>query len=82
MQAQEIAAQLADDVKKVYQYQYGRWLYRHMNKWQTTTAPRLMIWQAMMTRKRACVVPSTALDDEIQRCLEARFEQRYTAIPA
>ena len=82
MQAEEIAAQLADDVKKIYQYQYGRWFYRHMNKWQTATAPRLIIWQAMVARKRAGVVPSTALADEIQRCLELRFEKRYTPISA
>ena len=77
MQAQEIAIQLIDEVKPLYQYQHGRWLYRHSNQWRYTSAPRLMIWQAMASRKHNGVIPSPTLADEIQHCLEIVFEQQH-----
>jgi hypothetical protein len=80
MRAEEIALQLADDVKKFYHFRDGRWLFRNMNKWQHATPPRLMIWQAMAAHKRAGVVPSPDLADEIQRCLERVFEKRRESV--
>ena len=76
MQAQEIALQLIDDVKPLYQYRHGRWLIRQSNQWRYTNAPRLLIWQAMACRKHNGVVPSPTLADEIQRCLEVVFEKQ------
>ncbi|MEO8609201.1 MAG: hypothetical protein ABI690_15025 [Chloroflexota bacterium] len=77
MHAQEIAIQLIEDLKPLYQYQHGRWLYRHSNQWHYTNAPRLMIWQAMAARKHAGVVPSPTLADEIQHNLEMVFERQH-----
>ena len=74
MPAHEIAIQLIEEVKPLYQYQHGRWLYRNSNQWRYTSAPRLIIWQAMASRKHAGVVPSRTLADEIQHCLEIVFE--------
>ena len=76
MQAHEIAVQLIEDVKPLYQYRHGRWLIRHSNRWRYTSAPRLMIWQAMASRKHNGVVPSPTLADEIQHCLELVFENQ------
>ena len=76
MQAHEIAIQLVEEVKPLYQYRHGRWLLRHSNQWRYTNAPRLIIWQAMASRKHIGVVPSPTLADEIQRCLEIVFERQ------
>ena len=77
MQAYEIAIQLIDEVKPLYQYRSGRWLFRHSNQWHYSSAPRLMIWQAMVSRKRLGVVASSALADEIQHSLEVVFEKQH-----
>ena len=74
MHAHEIAVQMIEEVKPLYQYRHGRWLYRNSNQWRYTGAPRLIIWQAMASRKHAGVVPSPTLADEIQHCLEIVFE--------
>ncbi len=76
MRADEIGAQLVGELKNVYQYRYGRWLQRRTTGWGYTTPPRLVIWQAMVARKRAGVMPSTALADDIQHYLEANFNRR------
>ena len=76
MQAHEIALQLIDDLKQLYQYRDGQWLLRYGNQWRCTNEPRLMIWQAMASRKHVGVVPSPTLADEIQRCLEIVFERQ------
>jgi hypothetical protein len=76
MQAQEIALQLIEEVKPLYQYHHGQWLLRYGNQWRCTNAPRLIIWQAMGSRKHLGVEPSPTLADEIQRCLEIIFEHQ------
>lgn len=82
MHAHEIAIQLLDEVKPFYQYRQGRWLYRDSNRWRYTSAPRLLIWQAMTARKRTGVVPSPALADDIQRRMEVLFERQTQRQPA
>jgi hypothetical protein len=80
MTADEIGAALASELKHVYQYRQGRWLYRQGNRWGYTSPPRLFIWLAMYARKRAGVVPSSALADDIQRSLEGCFNNQQAAM--
>ncbi|MBZ0289925.1 MAG: hypothetical protein K8I30_20040 [Anaerolineae bacterium] len=76
MGAHEIAVELLEDLKPLYQYRHGRWLYRDGSGWRYANVPRLLIWQAMVARRRAGVVPSPVLADEVQRWLEWAFEKR------
>jgi hypothetical protein len=76
MRADEIGAQLAGELKNVYQYRHGRWLERRTNGWGYASVPRLVIWDSMVKRKRAGVVPSKSLADDIQRYLEVYLNQR------
>jgi hypothetical protein len=76
MRADEIGSQLARELKHAYQYRNGRWLHRQPHGWSYTSVPRLAIWNAMVSRKRAGVVPSKSLADDIQRYLEVVLDQR------
>jgi hypothetical protein len=76
MTANEIGLALAGELKQVYQYRGGRWLCRKGTGWGYTVPPRLAIWLAMYARKRAGVVPSSALADDIQRSLEAYLNRQ------
>ncbi len=79
MRADEIGQQLARELKNRYLYQQGRWLYRESKGWGYASVPRLAIWNAMVARKRAGVVPSKALADDIQRYLEVYLNLKQTA---
>jgi hypothetical protein len=76
MGAHEIANELLEDLKPLYQYRHGRWLYRDGIQWRYANVPRLLIWQAMVAHRRVGVVPSPTLADEVQRCLEWAFERQ------
>lgn len=83
MKTHEIVEKLVKELKKNYQYQNGKWLYRETTKWCYCVAPRLKIWDEMLKHKRAGVIPSTLLADDIERCLQSLLDptKRRKSIP-